>query len=348
MDTNNLPFSRPERIQDLFTGIAKSITSSLELSKVTEAIMEQVESFFQPNNWSVLRVDDSTQELYFFIAKGIDINLAQKVRLDSGEGMAGHVARTGKSIIIYDAQQDPRFSNKIDQASGFETHSLIAVPIKFQEKVLGVIEIINVINQRNFTEQELSILETIADFSAIALSNAVAHEEMKWNSMHDALTGVYNRVQLDKLIKKCDAMLYSKHDKRETDTLFIIVIWVDIDNFKTVNDTHGHHVGDKLLVKTANILQTYCRDNDFTFRVGGDEFLVVLMDLQEQDVQSILNRIENKLLKDSRDVVTQSGFSYGITHGLKVDLQQLIKIADNKMYDNKAKNKEDLKEDDEN
>lgn len=345
MEKNNLLGIGTDRIQDLFTSIAKSITSSLELSKVTEAIMQQVESFFQPNNWSVLIIDETTQELFFFIAKGINIQLAQNFRLDKGEGMAGHVARTGQSIIIYDAQQDPRFSKKIDEALGYKTHSLIAVPIKFQEKVLGVIEIINVANQRNFTDQELSILETIADFSAIALTNAKAHEDMTWNSTHDALTSVYNRVRLDKLMKKCDAMLYSKQDKRETDALYLIVIWVDIDNFKIVNDTHGHHVGDKILIKTAQILQSYCRENDFTFRVGGDEFLLVIMDLRQEDVQLILNRIERKIQKDSRDHVTKSGFSYGITYGLKVDFQQLIKTADNNMYVNKAKNKEDSKED---
>src|SRR5579862_1762105 len=146
------------RIQGLFTEIGKLITSSLELPKTIDAIMKQVNLFFQPRNWSLLRVDPETQELFFVVAKGIDIKKLENIRLNIGEGVAGYVAQTGKPMLVKNAEKSPYFSKKVDKLTGFTTKSIIAVPIIFRQKVLGIIELVNALDDRNFTNRELDIL----------------------------------------------------------------------------------------------------------------------------------------------------------------------------------------------
>lgn len=329
---NVLNSSEIIKIEQLYTNIAKSITSSLEISKVIAAIMEQIEGYFCPNNWSLLRLDPLTQELYFVVAKGLDAEIAGTIRLKLGEGIAGYVAQTGQSIFIEDAKSDNRFSSKLDQLSGFETKSLIAVPIIFQDRVLGIIEIINPINKNSFSMHELNILQTIADFSAIALENAITHEKMAWISIHDPLTKIYNRAEFENLMQTCRG----SHDANHHAAEYVIAIGIDINDFKYVNDTYGHASGDQVLVQTATILQSYCRRNDYAFRVGGDEFIMIIMDLREKDVQPVLNRIRAKMSEDAHHLDYGCSFSFGIASGLKAELPQLTKLADDSMYVNKA------------
>lgn len=310
-------------IQTFYTNIAKLITSSLEVSKITTAIMEQVELFFQPHNWSLLRVDASSRELFFVIAKGLDFKLLENVRIKIGEGIAGQVAKTGKAIFVQDVQNNPHFSQKIDQLFGFKTKSLIAVPIIFRNEVLGVIELINTLDERSFTNDELRILETIADFSAIALNNAIAYERLAWIANHDPLTGLYNRSYLEKLVT--DFQSTNTGDQA-------IVVGIDVDKFKNVNDNYGHLAGDNVLIKTAKILKEYCHQNGVALRMGGDEFLLVIPNLSINDVAKKMEWLQEKLSRDIYNILPAKRFSFGITSGAQRNLPALVKQADSKMY----------------
>ncbi len=336
MKSNRPESSSADELQNLYTKIAKLITSTLEINEVTEAIMEQVHLYFQPLNWSLLRIDPITQELFFAVAKGIDANEIKQVRLKIGEGIAGHVAQTGKSQYVKNAATDPFFSPIVDKLSGFKTHSVIAVPIIFREQVLGVIEIINTPDSYEFTDNELKTLQTIADFSAIALTNAMRYDRALSLATSDTLTGLYNRTRLDKLIKMCEQAPVISEYRRIADVPCIIVIGIDVDNLKDVNDKDGHHVGDQLLIKTAQLLQSYCRGEDLAFRVGGDEFLLIIQNITEKDMPDVIARFQEKIKSDSKDISSQFSFSFGIVGGMKHRLLELIVAADTEMYKSKA------------
>ncbi len=321
--TNKSYFSS-ENIQDFYTGIAKLLTSSLEIDKITQAIMQQIEVFFQPHNWSLLRLDANSRELFFVIAKGIDFALLKNVRIKMGEGIAGKVAESGKSIFVEDVKSNPLFLQKIDKLSGFKTKSLIAVPIIFQNEVLGVIELINTFEGRNFTQNELKILETIADFSAIALTNAIAYERLVWIATHDPLTGLYNRSYLEKLITDCQSSLNMDNQ--------VVVVGVDVDKFKIINDSYGHLTGDDVLIKIAKFLQKICNSNDVAFRTGGDEFLLIMPNLSKNDITKKVEWIQEKLSHEEYNISPAQRFSFGIASGSQKNLPALIKKADNEMY----------------
>src|SRR3989338_3380405 len=119
-----------DKIKNLFAGISKLITTVQNIDQVLSKIMYEVELFFSPTNWSLLRLDDASNELFFEIVKGIDREKVKEIRLKLGEGIAGKVAKTGETILIEDVSKTQDFSSKVDQASGFITKSIVAVPIQ--------------------------------------------------------------------------------------------------------------------------------------------------------------------------------------------------------------------------
>jgi GGDEF domain-containing protein len=274
--------SKLKEVNFLYTEIAKLITSSLEVTEVIDAIMNEVNLYFHPENWSLLRLDQSTKTLFFAVSDGINKDLLKNIHLNLGEGIAGQVAKSGKPRIVPDAASDSHFSPVIDNLTGFKTKSIIAVPIKFQDQVLGVIELINRLESRPFSDDDLEILEVIADFAAIALTNAMRYEYMSSLAVSDPLTGLYNRTRLDKLIQSADETGLSPEELAWTaGDSRIIVACVDVDNLKAINESYGHRAGDEVLIKTARRIQLCCKDTDFAFRIGGDEFLIVIMNVDK-------------------------------------------------------------------
>ena len=325
-------------LQTLFNEIAQSIVSSLELAEIINVIMKQVQKFFHPKNWSLFRIDPLSQELYFVVASGLDPEKIKNVRIKLGEGIAGQVALTGKFILVKDAQKSRYFSKKIDDITGFKTHSLVAVPIMFQKQVLGVIELVNSLKEKTFNRQDVMLLQTIANFSAIAIMHALAYEKMSLLAVFDSLTGLYNRGYFEKVLETIAISNQYNNKRRDIDNKNVIVVWLDIDKFKQINDTLGHHAGDEILQKTAILLKASCRVNDLIFRMGGDEFLMLIMRLERKDISSTKKRLKNNLRNSSKQLAPAS-FSFGMISGPINKLPNLIKKADELMYKDKKSKK---------
>ncbi|TYL17318.1 GAF domain-containing protein, partial [Streptococcus pyogenes] len=126
--------SKPELIK-LYSSLGKIITSSLEQQEVLSAVMEEVRLFFSPKNWSLMRYDENSEELFFLIAEGIQFNHIRSIRLKSREGIAGSVVQTKSPIVVENVKNDPRVSKKVDEKTGFETKTIIAVPMIFRGEV---------------------------------------------------------------------------------------------------------------------------------------------------------------------------------------------------------------------
>jgi signal transduction protein with GAF and PtsI domain len=108
--TSEVDSKKATSVQYLYTEIAKLITSSLEVTEIVDAIMNEVKQYFQPRNWSLLRLDLTTKKLFFVVSDGIDKDLVKNIHLDLGEGIAGYVAKSGKPRIVQDTGHDSHFS----------------------------------------------------------------------------------------------------------------------------------------------------------------------------------------------------------------------------------------------
>ena len=123
----------------LFHEIGKSLASTLDLQKILQTVMEKISDLLQPDTWSLLMLDEATNELYFEIAIGAGADRLKDVRLKVGEGIAGWVAQNGEPVLVEDVKRDPHFTSRIDELTQMDTRSVVCVPIKGREKILGVI-----------------------------------------------------------------------------------------------------------------------------------------------------------------------------------------------------------------
>src|SRR5579863_5856747 len=156
----------------VFQELGKALTSSLQLDQVLRTIMEKIDEFLRPDNWSLLLLDETKQELYFELAVGKASQALKDVRIKMGQGIAGWVAQHGETVVVPDTSKDTRFFGKVDEKTKTETQSIVAVPVKFRDTCLGVIELINCLGPEGFDDRDLKLLEALSDFAAIALANA--------------------------------------------------------------------------------------------------------------------------------------------------------------------------------
>ncbi len=255
-----------------FNEIGKTLTSTLDISEVLKIIMQKVSELLQPENWSLLLVDDRSGELYFEAAVGQGAERIRDLRIKVGEGIAGWVAREGEPVLVSDVQQDPRFAARFDQVSQFETTSVLAVPLRSKDRTLGVIELINSRSRGEdgaaFSEKDVRTLASIADYAAIALENARNFQRIQELTVVDEHTGLFNSRHLQQQLEN-ELVRARRFDQS------VSLVFVDLDHFKQVNDRHGHQRGSALLREAGQLLARQLRTVDIPVRYGGDEFVVL-------------------------------------------------------------------------
>jgi len=325
----------------LFASIGKISAAGHSFQDTVDGIMEEIKLYFQPTHCSLFRLDENTDELFFASILGMDIDKVKSIRLKINEGIAGKVAASQKSYFVPDTTKDPNFSRKVDQVTGFLTKSIIAVPLIYQKKTHGVIEIVNRINGIPYTESDHLILQTIADFAAISLYNASLYEQLMMQVHFDPLTGLLNRARLNLEIER-----HAKNhpeSRREFEDRVLSAILFDLNNFKNINDTYGHQIGDRVLRDTALRLKRLARDQDLVFRIGGDEFLIIIYSNTNDDAQNTIKRIDEKISPLKQELASLEipyGFSYGVATGNPESFEHIIHQADLNMYKKKQPDSE--------
>ncbi len=315
----------------LFHEVGKTLAATLDLQKILQTIMEKISDFLQPDTWSLLMLDEKTDELYFEIAIGAGASKLKDIRLKVGEGIAGWVAKTGEPVLIEDVKNDSRFERRFDEITQTDTQSVICVPIRGREKVLGVIELINCLGKEKFRKEDIPILKNLADYAAIALENARYVQRIHELTITDDCTALYNARHLHFVL---DAEIY-----RSTRYNYeFSVIFIDLDHFKQVNDTYGHLVGSKLLWMIGDIIKGHLRLIDYAFRYGGDEFVVLLPQTSKHNALAVVRRLRDLL--NATVFFKEEGLNIKVTASFGVasfpqdsrTRKELLRLADEAMY----------------
>ncbi len=155
------------------------INSSLQLDQVLENIMTISRSILKADACSLMLVDEKTGELVFEVAQGPVANkLKAGLRIGRGEGIAGHVYETGEPLLIENAYSDSRFNREFDRMTGYRTQTILCVPLKIKERVIGVSQVINKLDGSNFDEEDKETLALLCANAGIAIENARLHHEI--------------------------------------------------------------------------------------------------------------------------------------------------------------------------
>ncbi|WP_164966718.1 GGDEF domain-containing protein [Aliarcobacter trophiarum] len=149
----------------------------------------------------------------------------------------------------------------------------------------------------------------------------------------DYLTQVNNRKSIDYFLQENEKIF------KQCSNEFSIIL-IDIDNFKEINDTYGHLIGDKVLIKIAEVLKKYVRDTDIVGRFGGEEFIIICSNTKQEGVKKLAENLRKILLKQDFEILRQVTASFGIASYKDTDnIDELIKRADRALYLAKSKGK---------
>lgn len=205
-------------------------------------------------------------------------------------------------------------------------NSVIVVPMWDSERIFGII-IITHAEPYYFSFDKYKFVQSFIQHAALAYTNSMLKEQLRLTAITDYLTKLYLRNHLDKKI--------DEHLKTERGGSFILL---DVDDFKQINDTYGHYVGDKVLIQIANIIKEYTNGNEIAARWGGEEFAIYIPYGNKEYALDIANKIKDKVQENTDPQVT---LSIGISswHGKNASIKQLFNRADEALYQAKAAGK---------
>jgi diguanylate cyclase (GGDEF)-like protein len=276
----------------------------------------------------VLRLLPGGDELLLVSAVGIPADLVGHARVPADyRSQSGYALATGQSIVVNDWSEEKRFQQSDLQADhGMQSAAIIL--IKGKEEPFGVLGA-GTRSQRRFAQADVNFMQAIANVLANAVERRRAEQRTQHEALHDALTGLPNRnLFLDRL-----QHALSVAARRQT---VIAVLFLDLDQFKLVNDSLGHAAGDELLAAVAPRLEQALRPGDTVARFGGDEFAVLAEDVGDgRGATRIAERIAEALarpfiLRDREHFVSAS---IGISIGTGTEEPEaLIRDADSALY----------------
>jgi diguanylate cyclase (GGDEF)-like protein len=201
------------------------------------------------------------------------------LRVEPGEGVTGRVLKTGATVVQHDSASDLPLADT--------AKTLLAVPMSWNGEMRGVLTV-GWAARRRVEDEDQHTTEAIAGLATLACRNAEAYERVQHVARTDALTGVLNHGAMQVRIREEIARA-----RRDGTPLGAVIL--DLDDFKSVNDTRGHAAGDELLRKVAGALQLELRPYDQVARYGGDEFVLLLPGSDEQMTAHVAERCRDAI-----------------------------------------------------
>ena len=201
------------------------------------------------------------------------------IPIGPNDGSGGAAFHRGEAVVVADMLNDPLLENFRDLVAAHPYQSCWSVPIvSLSKKPVGALTLYST-TRRVPTKTELSICADASHVAGIAIERKRSEERIHFMATHDALTGLPNRTLLEDRLEQ--ALRYAERANH-----WVTVAFIDLDNFKNINDSLGHNAGDELLKAVANQMISCLRAVDTVVRLGGDEFVVLLVD-QQKSVDSI-------------------------------------------------------------
>lgn len=311
--------------------IGKALTSTLQLDEILKIIMDRISSLLTPAEWSLLLVNENSGEMIYEISVSQQNKNLRGKKLEPGKGFAGWVAEHQLPLLVSDVASDGRFADLVETDPIFKKCSALCTPVKIHQRNLGIVELINCEGQAVFSQADLEILKTIADFAAIAIENARVHEEVRHLAVTDELTGLWNA-------KRFNDMLEYEVERSRRYGGEVSLIFLDLDHFKLVNDCHGHLVGSRVLSEVGGLLGRSIRSVDSAARFGGDEFVLMFPNTTKDWGKVLADRLcrllqETEFRSDNGELLKVTA-SFGVASFPEdaPNARSLMAAADKAMY----------------
>jgi diguanylate cyclase (GGDEF)-like protein len=269
---------------------------AFDLDQVLRQILQKAYEFVPSESGSMLLDDPYRKvasrrenELVFIATFGDSSSNLIGQRLSAKHGIVGRVYQAGTPYLSTDVDTDEFFYAQIDAEIGHKTHSIVAVPIYIGKHVCGVLELINRLDGKTFTQRDMTLLEIFAGYTSFMLQNALDAKRAHELAKRDDLTGLFNDRWFN--VRLSEAIVDARKSKRD-----LVLIFLDLDRFKYINDAYGHLAGSQVLREVGFILKRLVPSEKATVaRYGGDEFVIVLPDAALEEGRALCEEIREAI-----------------------------------------------------
>jgi diguanylate cyclase (GGDEF)-like protein len=295
---------------NLLVETAKAANSLLEPRLVMQVLMSRVRELIRAETWSLHLLVERSGGTSFDVWQGDRSGSLKSYREDGGGGIAGWVVRNRRPALVADAAVDPRCSSSHGNAVP-EHVSVLCVPLTSRGRIIGAVELVE---------------------------NAILFKKLEELSVTDDLTRLYNSRYLNTSLGR-----EIKRARRYRQS--VSVMFLDLDGFKRINDSHGHLAGSRALVEVGQLLKERVRESDIVSRYGGDEFTIILAQTAPEEAVLLADRLRRAL--EEHVFLTILGLSVKITASFGISSfpehggsrEELIQQADQAMYRVKERGK---------
>ena len=313
---------------DALKRITYNLTSNLDLQSVLDAVVGEALHLVKDSHEAHIHLYQD-EKLTFGASLDENGTKDRQISLPRPDGLTRTVASQKQMVIVEDMETHPLFKNAPRPRSG----SIIGIPLMMNGLVVGVMNLVRS-HVGEFSLSEIRLLTLLADQAAIAITNAGLHKAVNEQARIDVLTGLPNRRALDERLD--EAISQSNLTGRP-----FSVIMMDLDGFKSVNDTYGHEMGDNVLRQLAHSLTLTLRSTDFMARYGGDEMTLVLPDTDLPQAIHVSRKLQNRIRSLSIHTPDGQTISVGVSGGIALfpkhagAAPSLLRAADEALYNAK-------------
>jgi diguanylate cyclase (GGDEF)-like protein len=332
--------------------IGRMVTASLEYGTVVQTLFERLLPLMDMDFFGITLYDAEKQALVYrrFYEDGLKKG-DRVISVDSLDSYTAWTYRNNKPIFIQHSDKEyANYLEKRPRVRGNACQSIVCMPLRIEDHLIGTL-MVQSYRTAAYSTSHLTLLEALAPYVSIAVENSIIHDRVEELNRalsdekrrleratlkishlanHDSLTGLPNRRLLFELLQKSLETAHRAGTK-------IAIAFIDLDDFKPVNDRYGHAAGDAALVAVAERIKATLRASDIVARVGGDEFIAAMTNIKHK---ADLEVIAMKMLEELTHPLEFAGFScsMGMSMGISIypddgtNLEDLINKADSAMY----------------
>jgi diguanylate cyclase (GGDEF)-like protein len=327
-----------EQLADVLSEFARTMLTEFPIQGILDHLVTRIVDIIPITAAGVTLIVPGMEPRYVAASNSAALRY-EKLQTELGEGPCLAAYHTGEAISVPDLRVEDRFPKFAPRALEAGLTAVFTFPLHHGDLQLGALDLYRE-TTGSLTPQAMTSAQTLADVAAAYLINAQARadlldasEQSREAALHDALTGLPNRTLILERIEH--AFLRGRRSKKLSALMF-----VDLDHFKDVNDTHGHQVGDELLVAVAERVTQLLRPGDSLARLSGDEFVILCEDLNDPaSADSLAVRLDSELSLpfdlSGIEVTVSASVGIAFTGRGTSSAEELLRDADIAMYQSK-------------
>jgi len=325
-----------EVVNNVLYNISRAANSNISLKELYPVIRKELSSIVDTTNFYIALFDEEKNKLYFSyyadeVGERDEDFLVSKY--SNSDNIFNYIFKTGQSLLLnYNKYK------KMVARGDFNYHDVITnkqiwlgVSLKIEGKIIGSMILQSYTDPKLYSEKDIKLMEFVSQQIATAIYRKQAEEKLKFLSLYDPLTRLPNRALFYDRMKQ--EIAYARREQKKFALMFL-----DLDNFKQINDKFGHDAGDELLRETAKRFNNLLRESDTVCRLGGDEFIILLPRLKhprentEDVVQKIFSTFHEPFMIKNNPVNIHLSIGVTLYPDNGEEEEVLIKEADKAMY----------------